>query len=209
MDKKAQFFPIGDDNPIKTIPIVNWLLIIMNVIVFIYSLNDFEGIISAFGFTPAEFGFLTLFTSMFLHGSIAHIAGNMWFLFIFGDNIEDRLGHIRYILFYILAGIAASISHFLLNIGSTIPAIGASGAISGVLGAYLVFFPTAGVYVSGQLGRVGKISAKLMLLLWFGMQLVSSVTTLMGADSGIAFFAHVGGFVFGVVIALFLKNMSQ
>ncbi len=206
MNKKSQFFPIADDNPVSRFPFVNWILIVANIAIFIISLSDFENIISVFGFTPADFSIITLFTSMFLHGSIAHLLGNMWFLFIFGDNIEDRFGHLKYILFYMLSGIAASFAHFLLNINSSIPAIGASGAISGVLGAYLVFFPNAGVYVSGSYGHSGKVSAKLMLLMWFGIQLFSSVFSLFGVESSIAFFAHVGGFIFGAIGALIYRT---
>ena len=209
MNRKSQFFPLGDDNPVARFPFVNWALIAINIVVFVMSLGDFEQVINMFGFTPANFEPITLLTSMFLHGSVAHIIGNMWFLLIFGDNVEDRLGHLQYALFYLLGGLAASIAHFLLNIGSTVPAIGASGAISAVLGAYLVFYPDAGVYISGQIGRMGKISAKLMLLAWFGYQLLSSVSTLFGAESGIAFFAHIGGFIFGAAGALVYKAISK
>ena len=209
MNKKAQFFPLKDENPSKTFPIVNFSLIALNVAVFFFSLADFENVISTFGFTPALFSILTLFTSMFLHGGIAHIFGNMWFLFIFGDNIEDVMGHFKYLLFYILAGIAASLLHYLLNIGSTIPSVGASGAISGVLGAYIIFFPHVGVYVSGFFGHVGKVSAKFMLGIWFGFQLLSGTFLVFGAQSGIAFFAHIGGFVFGAGCAILYRIFSK
>jgi membrane associated rhomboid family serine protease len=206
MHKRAQFFPLKDDNPVSTFPIVNWILIAVNVVVFVYSLTNFDAIIAAFGFTPASFSFLTMFTSLFLHGGIAHIAGNMWYLFIFGDNIEDRFGHFFYLIFYLIAGMVASFSHFLLNIGSEIPAVGASGAISGVLGAYLVLFPKAGVYVTGNIGGTGKVSAWLMLLLWFGLQVGSAF---LGDENGIAVFAHIGGFVFGAVGALVYRLIRR
>jgi membrane associated rhomboid family serine protease len=196
MDNKAQFFPLRDDNPVSRITFVNWALIAINVIIFVISLSDLEGFINSFGFIPASFSFLTLFSSMFLHGSVAHIIGNMWFLYIFGDNIEDKFGHLLYPVFYILAGITASLAHMLLNLGSTIPAVGASGAISGVLGAYLVMFPKAGVHVAGRFGAM-RVSAWIMLALWFGFQLFSGISSL-GEASGIAFFAHIGGFLFGV-----------
>lgn len=208
MNKKAQFFPVKDDNPTSRFPVVNWALIGLNVLAFVISLTNFEQIIQNFGFVPASFSLLTMFTSMFLHGGIAHIFGNMWFLFIFGDNVEDRLGHIKYLIFYLASGLVASLSHYLLNIGSTVPAVGASGAISGVLGAYLIFFPKAQVYTTGSFG-VGKVSAKLMLLLWFGFQLLSGTLSLFGDQSGIAFFAHIGGFVFGVIGALAFKTWSK
>jgi membrane associated rhomboid family serine protease len=207
MNSKAQFFPLRDDNP-RTggVAFVNWGLIIINVIIFIYSLTNLEGIVSAFGFTPADASIFTMFTSMFLHGGIAHLLGNMWFLYIFGDNVEDRMGHFPYLIFYLLAGVAASLLHYATNIGSTIPAVGASGAISGVLGAYLVFFPKVSVYVSGRMG-VGRVSAMFMLLLWFGFQLFSSL--FLSEGSGVAFFAHVGGFVFGVIVALIWRAVRR
>lgn len=209
MNKKAQFFPIKDENPTSAFPFVNFGFIIINVIIFVLSLSAFEYFIATYGFTPAKFSILTLFTSMFLHGGIAHIFGNMWFLYIFGDNVEDKFGHFKYIVFYILSGIAASLLHYFLNIGSAIPAVGASGAISGVLGAYIVLFPRAGVYVSGSFGHVGKVSAFFMLGIWFLFQLISGTFSLFGAQSGIAFFAHIGGFVFGVVFALLFKLLSK
>ncbi len=209
MNKKAQFFPLKDENPSKTFPIVNLALIAVNVVVFLISLGDFENFINTYGFTPAQFSLFTLFTSMFLHGGIGHIFGNMWFLYIFGDNVEDVLGHFKYLLFYIFAGIAASLSHYFLNIGSSIPAVGASGAISGILGAYIIFFPHVGVYVSGYFGHMGKVSAKFMLGIWFGFQLISGTFSLFGAQSGIAFFAHIGGFVFGAGSAIHYKMFSK
>jgi membrane associated rhomboid family serine protease len=207
MSKKAQFFPLRDDNPTSRFPIVNWILIIANIRVFIYSLTNLEEVVTTFGFIPAKFSILTLFTSMFLHAGIAHIAGNMWFLYIFGDNVEDAFGHVPYLIFYLLAGIAASLTHYFMNLGSTIPAVGASGAISGVLGAYLIFFPNKNVYISGSYGRAGMISAKWMLLLWFGFQLFSSIA--LGAEAGIAFFAHIGGFIFGVIAAFVWKALQK
>jgi membrane associated rhomboid family serine protease len=211
MDRKGQLFPLKDDNPLRNIstPFVNWVLIGINILAFLFSLTAFEYFIMEHGFTPANFQFTDILTSMFLHGGIAHIFGNMWFLLIFGDNVEDALGHWVYLAFYLLAGIAASFSHYLLNIGSVVPAVGASGAISGVLGAYLVFYPTAGVYVSGGYSQTGKVSAKLMLLLWFGFQFLSGVMGYFGNESGIAFWAHIGGFVFGMLFAWIWKAFSK
>lgn len=209
MNKKAQFFPLKDDNPRKSFPIVNLIIIAVNAIIFFFSLSDFEYFINAYGFTPANFSLFTLFSSMFLHSGLAHIFGNMWFLYIFGDNVEDVLGKAKYLAFYILAGIAASLSHYLLNIGSNVPAVGASGAISGVLGAYIIFFPNAGVYVGGYFGHVGKMSAKFMLGIWFLFQLFSGAFSLFGAQSGIAFFAHIGGFVFGAGFAVLYRIFSK
>ena len=209
MNKKAQFFPLGDDNPVSKFTFVNWCLILANVIVFVVSLSAFDETIKTFGFTPGYFSLLTMFTSMFLHGGLAHIAGNMWFLFIFGDNIEDKLGHIQYLGFYLLGGIAASISHFLTDTTSLIPAVGASGAISAVLGAYLVFYPNADVFVSGSIGQSGRVKAVFMLGMWFVFQLISGTMSLFGESGGIAFFAHIGGFVFGALIALIIKQINK
>ncbi|MBI2541168.1 rhomboid family intramembrane serine protease [Candidatus Woesearchaeota archaeon] len=209
MNKKAQFFPIKDENPRSTFPFVNFLFIVINIIVFFISLSAFEFSINTYGFKPAEFSLLALFTSMFLHGGIAHIFGNMWFLYIFGDNVEDKFGHFKYVIFYILSGIAASLLHFVLNIGSDIPAVGASGAISGILGAYIVLFPHAKVYVAGSFGHVGKVPALFMLGFWFLFQLISGTFSLFGAQSGIAFFAHIGGFVFGAAFALAYKSIKK
>ena len=209
MNKKAQFFPLKDENPRERFPFANISFIIINIIVFVISLSAFEQIIDNYGFKPVQFSILTLFTSMFLHGGIAHIFGNMWFLYIFGDNVEDKFGHFKYIIFYILSGIAASMLHFALNSSSNVPAVGASGAISGVLGAYMVLFPHAKVYVSGSLGHVGKISAVFMLGFWFLFQLISGTFSLFGAQSGIAFFAHIGGFVFGAAVAWIYKTSKS
>jgi membrane associated rhomboid family serine protease len=207
MNSKGQFFPLRDVNESTGTSPVNWILIAVNCIVFLFSLVAFESIISTYGFTPGTFSLITVFTSMFLHGGIAHLLGNMWFLYIFGDNVEHAYGHFTYLVFYLLAGVAATLIHFLFNIGSTIPAVGASGAISGVLGAYLVLYPRARVYVTGGL-HAGQVSAKFMLLLWFGFQFLSGVLGYFGTQSGVAFWAHVGGFVFGVVFAWIYRAAS-
>lgn len=207
--KKAQFFPLKDENPGKSFPFVNWSIIILNAVVFVFSLSSLEHFINSYGFRPAEFSMLTLFTSMFLHAGIAHIFGNMWFLYIFGDNVEDSFGHFKYALFYILSGAAASIAHFLLNAGSAVPAVGASGAVSGVLGAYIILFPKVKVYATGMYGHAGKVSAFFMIGIWFAFQLVNGAFSILGAQSGIAFFAHIGGFIFGVAFALLLKFASK
>lgn len=209
MNKKAQFFPLKDDNPSKTVPFVNWIIIAINVIVFVISFGNLEGFANAYGFKPAEFSFFAVFTSMFLHGGIAHIFGNMWFLYIFGDNVEDFFGHFKYFIFYILSGVAASILHYFLNLGSAIPAVGASGAISGVLGAYIILYPHVRVYVAGYFWHVGKVSALFMLGMWFLLQLISGTFSLFGAQSGIAFFAHIGGFIFGALAGWTYKMISK
>lgn len=206
---KGQFFPYKDDNVAKTRAYVTYALIAVNVIVFIISLLDYENIINAFGFKPSEFVFITLFTSMFLHGGIDHIFGNMWFLWIFGDNIEDKFGKIKYIVFYVLSGVAATLAHYITNLGSDIPTIGASGAISGVLGAYLALFPKVRVHVASTVYS-GTVPAYYMLGFWFLLQLLFGAVSFVGArGSGIAFFAHVGGFVFGYAVAWVYKKAGK
>ena len=199
---KGQFFPYKDENVSKSTPYVTYALIAVNVIVFIISLADFENIITTYGFKPSEFVLITLLTSVFLHGGIEHIFGNMWFLFMFGDNVEDKFGKIKYIIFYLAAGLVATLAHYMMNIGSNIPAIGASGAISGVLGAYIVFFPHAKVHTIGPFYQRFTIPAYVMLGIWFLMQFFG----VFAGAGGIAFWAHIGGFVFGAAGAwLFIQ----
>ncbi|MBI2545593.1 rhomboid family intramembrane serine protease [Candidatus Woesearchaeota archaeon] len=208
MDKKAQFFPYKDENPREKFPFVTVTLIAVNVLVFLYSLTDFEQVISTFGFTPLHPALLTVFTSMFLHGGIEHIFGNMWYMWTFGDNVEDRLGRLYFIVFYILSGIAATLLHYLTNIGSDIPTIGASGAISGILGAYLALFPHVKIHVAGRFG-FHQISAVYMIGFWFILQLIlGSFSLFDSTGAGIAFWAHVGGFVFGYVVMWVLVRME-
>ncbi len=197
---KGQLFPYKDDNPSATRPVITYLLIAANVIIFLWSLLDYENIINIYGFKPAEFAIITVFTSMFLHGGFDHLFGNMWFLFIFGDNVEDKFGKMKYILFYLLAGVAATLTHFATNMGSVIPAIGASGAISGVLGAYIAMFPKVRVHVASYFYH-GTVPAYVMIGFWFVLQLIFGAVSFLGPQgSGIAFWAHIGGFVFGYAV---------
>ncbi|MBI4019719.1 MAG: rhomboid family intramembrane serine protease [Candidatus Aenigmarchaeota archaeon] len=197
---KGQFFPYHDENPREHFPIVNTLIIIINVAVFIWSLTNFDYIINTFGFTPADLAVVTIFTSMFLHGGIDHIFGNMWFLFIYGDNVEDKFGRFKYLLFYLASGVAATFTHYATNLGSVVPAIGASGAISGVLGAYMAMFPGVRVRVASLYGGYA-LPAWALIGFWFVLQLLLGTTSLLGGTgSGIAFWAHIGGFVFGFVV---------
>jgi membrane associated rhomboid family serine protease len=200
---KAQFFPYKDENPHSKFPIIVTLLILVNIGVFLWSLSDFEDIILSYGFIPIEFSFLTLLTSMFLHGGIDHIFGNMWYLWVFGDNVEDRLGRVKFLVFYMAAGMFAGIVHFISDPASSIPAIGASGAISGVLGAYAAIFPKVKVKTIGPLYQSYELPAWTMFAIWFGMQIVFGGISLLGGEgSGIAFFAHIGGFAFGYMLGL-------
>jgi len=204
--KKGQFFPYKDENVAKRFPYITIFLIILNVLIFIWSLFDFENTMLTYGFVPASFTAVTIFTSMFLHGGIDHIFGNMWYLYLFGDNVEDKLGRVKFIIFYLLSGIAATFTHLVTNLGSEIPAIGASGAISGVLGAYLVMFPKVRVHVASYYYH-GTVPASFMIGFWFVLQLIFGTVSFVGdRGSGIAFWAHIGGFVFGYAVAKVLKK---
>ncbi|MEM5812548.1 MAG: rhomboid family intramembrane serine protease, partial [Candidatus Aenigmatarchaeota archaeon] len=192
---KAQFFPYKDENPSRSFPIVMILLIIVNFVIFAWSLTDFDNIISTYGFTPIYFSFFTILTSMFLHGGIGHIAGNMWYLWLFGDNVEDRFGKIKFLIFYICAGFFAAFVHYISDPFSEIPAIGASGAISGVLGAYMAIFPSVRVKTIGPFYQIFEIPAWALIGFWFVLQLFSGIFTIIGGlgGGGIAFWAHIGG----------------
>ncbi len=203
--------PIGDENPHYSTPIVTYALIAMNVVVFLYEFmlpeGAFEELILKYGFVPSSVSsnlaipaVLTIFTSMFLHADITHIFGNMLYLYIFGDNIEDAIGHIPYLMFYLFCGVTSSIFQYFSDPLSTIPAIGASGAISGVLGAYMLLYPRARVRTLIFLGfflTYTRIPALVYLGIWFLYQvLYASVPEV----SAVAYWAHVGGFLTGVVI---------
>lgn len=203
--------PIGDENPRGSTPIVNYLLIAANVAVFLYEFMlpdiSFEGLIVKYGFVPASLSsnisaltVATIFTSMFLHADITHIFGNMLFLYIFGDNIEDAIGHLPYFLFYMTCGVAASFFQLITDPLSTIPAIGASGAISGVLGAYILLYPKARVRTLVFLGffiTFARIPALIYLGIWFLYQILYAS---LPEVSGVAYWAHIGGFITGLVI---------
>jgi membrane associated rhomboid family serine protease len=208
-------FPYKDDNPSNTFPIVTIGIIVLNTLVFLLQVLSGENgrqIVYAFGAIPHNIvtmqatqpihPALTIFTSMFMHGGLFHIFGNMLYLWIFGNNIEDRLGHFRFIFFYLFCGIAAAMSHALLTPGSTVPMIGASGAISGVLGAYLLLFPYARIHTIIFLGffvQTIRIPALIVIGFWAIIQLLSGFTAQgVHGQGGIAWFAHVGGFIAGL-----------
>jgi len=220
--------PIRDLNPRRTFPVVNVVLIALNVLVFLFELSlgpRLEGFLMAAAFVPARAlgggsgGVVPEATSallsMFLHGGWGHLLGNMLFLYIFGDNVEDRLGHARYAVFYLLCGYAATFAHAFFNAASTMPAIGASGAISGVLGAYLFLYPRARIVTLVWLFifiRFIEIPALVYLPLWFLMQFFSGVSSLHAADQaggGVAWFAHIGGFIAGPVLLLLLGGFRR
>ncbi len=213
--------PIQDQNPTTIKPYINWTLIIINIIVFMYTLINGDifvqncataptSAICAYGLTPAEVvsgaGYITFLTSMFLHADFFHIGGNMLYLWIFGDNIEDQTGHIGYILFYMASGAAASLAHMASDPSSTVPAIGASGAISGVLGAYIIRFPHArvrAILFIGRFGQLIRLPAYILIGFWFILQLFY---TLLGISTGVAYFAHIGGFIAGLLFAYLIPR---
>ena len=211
------FFPYKDDNPRVLFPFVTFGIIILNALVF---LGQFwisgkdpgigKSLVYMFGFVPAEFNPLTIFTSMFMHGGFAHFIGNMWFLYIFGDNVESILGHVKYFMFYLACGIGAALAQFFVEPTSQVPMIGASGAVAGVLGAYMIRFPKARVHVLAVIIifiTTFVVPAQIVLGLWFLMQLSSGLGSL-GVDTtgGVAWFAHIGGFIIGVTSLKYFQN---
>jgi membrane associated rhomboid family serine protease len=215
--------PIRDQIPTRRTPIINYLLIVLNILVFVgmwLAGSQQEALVYQFAMIPSNFSngigagdVLDVFTSMFMHAGLAHIGGNMLYLWIFGDNVEDRLGSGRYLVFYLFGGVVASLAHLLTNPGSQIPTVGASGAIAAVLGAYLVMYPQSKIVTFIPLGyfmRLTVVPAIVVLGLWFVLQFFSGVLSLGGPDvGGVAFWAHIGGFVTGVILAKLLPAARQ
>ena len=209
-------FPIGDDNSgRRTFPVVTYVLIALNVLFFFVELSGGDPFIEKWAFVPARFladpgaGLLTLFTAMFMHAGWLHLGGNMLYLWIFGDNVEDRLGHIKFIIFYLLCGLAATFAQLAFSAGSNVPNLGASGAIAGVLGAYLVLFPQGKVRVLVG-GRVTPMPALIVIGLWIVLQFFSGIGSISNtADTGgVAYMAHIGGFIAGLVLTFVLRGKS-
>jgi membrane associated rhomboid family serine protease len=223
--------PLNDENPTSTTPFIVYTLIAINIVVFIHELSLGSGLNSFFqlyAVIPRELSasfagtlvnqsvpeILTLITSQFLHGGFMHIAGNMLFLWTFGNNIEDDLGHVKFIIFYLVCGILAGLTHWLFGMQSTIPTVGASGAIAGVMGAYIIKYPKAKILTLLPLGIIFttvRIPAVYFLGFWFLQQAISSVASLgmSGASSGVAYWAHAGGFVFGAILSPMLGLMRD
>ncbi len=218
--------PLRDDNPSFRPQIVTVSFIVMCVLVWLWQLSfgaqGGQRIVYALGVVPASLlgkqqlppelslvaPWMTVFTSMFMHGGWMHLIGNMLYLWVFGDNVEDSMGHGRFVVFYLLCGVAAVLAQALPDPSSTIPMVGASGAISGVLGAYLLLYPHARVLVAIPLGfflHTMRIPAGLVLVLWFGLQLLSNVMAQPG-QGGVAFRAHIGGFIAGLVLIPIFKQ---
>ena len=217
--------PLKDEQPTHITPFVNYTLIAINIMVYVYQVfvtPDPEVFVWRYALVPAELlrdlnlGTLsTLFTSMFMHGGLLHLGGNMLYLWIFGDNVEDAMGHGRYLLFYLFGGLFASAVHIFTSPGSQIPTLGASGAIAASLGAYLVLYPRSRVLSLLPLGffmRLTMVPAIIVLGLWFLLQLMQGLVSLGGPDvGGVAFWAHIGGFVAGFLLAkpLSRSNLYQ
>jgi membrane associated rhomboid family serine protease len=223
--------PLRDDQPTFSTPFVNYFLIVLNVLVFVWELSvghrALSLVMNEFGIVPRHTmavlsgqshnglatALLPIFTSMFLHASFLHVAGNMLFLWIFGDNVEDYLGHFHYLVFYFASGFAAGATHILLNQTSLIPSVGASGAIAGVLGAYFILYPRARVLIWFPPIFFFHVPAWLMLGYWFVANFLSGTATAIAETSqtsgGIAFWAHVGGFVAGVVMINLFRERPQ
>lgn len=216
--------PLRDDNPTELTPVVTVMLIVLNLAAWVLlqgagtDLGQLEASVWAFGTVPCELtgaclrehgglGWMELFTSMFMHGGWEHILGNLLFLWVFGNNIEDSMGHTRFLVFYLICGVVAGLAHVFLSPGSQVPAVGASGAISGVMGAYVVLYPQARVQTWVPPIFVLRIRAWFFLIYWFGFQLLAGVGSLGTGDSGgVAVWAHVGGFVAGVLLIKPFEN---
>jgi len=209
-------FPIGDDDSARrTVPSITYALIALNVLFFFIELTGGDAFIMSWAFVPSRFlanplgDFLTIFTSMFMHAGWVHLGGNMLYLWIFGDNVEDRFGHIKFTIFYLLCGIAATFAQLAFSTGSNIPNLGASGAIAGVLGAYIVMFPKGRVKVLQGL-QVIQVPALIVIGLWIVLQLFSSIGSITDTTQtgGVAYMAHVGGFLAGLILTFLLRGNS-
>ena len=218
--------PLSDHNPSRTTPFVNYLLIAANIFVFFWELSlgpAIERDLFLVSFVPARFwaapfylpNLIRILISMFLHGGWLHLGGNMLYLWIFGDNIEDRLGHFKYVIFYLLCGLIATMTHAVMNAESRLPSIGASGAIAGVLGAYILLFPKAQVTTLIPIFvfiTIREIPAVLVLGLWFVLQLfvgVASIGPQAANAGGVAVFAHIGGFIAGMLLVVVMGGYRR
>ena len=211
--------PLRDVIPSRTTPGVTVSLITVNVAVYVFQLmlteRGQDAFIIAFGLVPAYFSFINVVTAMFVHGGFMHLAGNMLFLWIFGDNVEDRLGHGRFILFYLLCGFVAAFAQTALNPDSLVPMVGASGAIAGVMGAYLVLYPHSRVLMLFPFPVfLFELPAVVFLAIWFVVQFLNGINQLPvfeknAISGGVAFWAHVMGFVAGLILVVFMKRPER
>jgi rhomboid family protein len=206
-------FPIGDDDTSRrTVPVVTYALIALNVLFFFVELSGGEPFIERWAVVPRRLlanpggDFLTIFTSMFMHAGWLHLGGNMLYLWIFGDNVEDSFGHVKFLIFYLICGIAATLAQLAFSTGSDVPNLGASGAIAGVLGGYILLFPRGQVKV--LMGRgVIPMPALVVIGIWIVLQLVSGIGSISASaqTGGVAYMAHIGGFVAGMILTLLLR----
>jgi membrane associated rhomboid family serine protease len=216
------FFPVGDQNIVKgNKPILTYFLLAINIAIFVFQFSlspqAQQEFVFTYGSIPREImhgeDLFTLFTCMFLHGGWMHLIGNMMFLWVFADNIESTVGSFRFLLFYLAAGIAASLAHSILGPNSNIPCVGASGAIAGVLGAYLVMFPKSQIQILFVVFlRTFSVSAIYFLGFWIVQQFMSGIGSLSATtivNSGVAYWAHIGGFVFGVLGGFFMRSKAK
>jgi membrane associated rhomboid family serine protease len=211
--------PLRDVIPSRTIPGVTITLIVLNVLIYLFGLllSDAgrDALIATFGLVPAFFSVINVFTAMFVHGGFAHLAGNMLFLWIFGDNVEDRLGHGRFLSFYLLCGVVAALAQTALHANSLVPMVGASGAIAGVMGAYLVLYPHSRVLMLFPFPPIlFELPAVFFLAMWFFVQFLNGVSQLPvfernAISGGIAFWAHVMGFVAGLILVVFMRRPER
>lgn len=214
--------PLRDTIRSSTFPVVNVSLIVINILIYFYEFTlgkSIESFIAQFGLTPVRFfwglhhnlpdAVIPVFSSMFLHGDWFHVLSNMWFLYIFGDNVEDRTGHVGYLAFYLLCGVGAALSQTFFFRTSTIPMVGASGAIAGVLGAYFLLFPHSRILTLVPIFiflQLIEIPAVIFLIFWFVIQFISGAMMSSGSQGGVAWWAHIGGFVFGMLLIFLFKK---
>jgi membrane associated rhomboid family serine protease len=207
-------FPIGDDDSSRrTVPLVTYTLVALNVLFFFVELSGGDAFVGKWAFVPRRFmanpaaDFPTLFTSMFMHGGWLHLGGNMLYLWIFGDNVEDRFGHLPFTIFYLLCGLAATFAQLMFSLGSRVPNLGASGAIAGVLGAYILLFPQGRVRVL-QGTQVVQMPALMVIGFWIVLQFFSGIGSIANtADTGgVAYMAHIGGFLAGLVLTFVFRG---
>ena len=209
-------FPIGDDNSARrTLPVVTYALILLNVLFFFVELSGGDPFIQQWSVVPRRLlaqpagDFPTVFTSMFMHAGWVHLLGNMLYLWIFGDNVEDNFGHVKFLIFYLLCGVAATFAQVMMSANSTVPNLGASGAIAGVLGGYILLFPKGQVRV--LMGRgVIPVPALVVIGFWIVLQLVSGVGAISNTaeTGGVAYMAHIGGFFAGLILTFVLRSSS-
>ena len=207
-------FPIGDDDSSRrTVPLVTYALVALNVLFFFVELSGGDAFVGKWAFIPSRFmanpaaDFPTLFTSMFMHAGWLHLGGNMLYLWIFGDNVEDRFGHIPFTIFYLLCGLAATFAQLMFSLGSRVPNLGASGAIAGVLGAYILLFPQGRVRVL-QGSQVVQMPALMVIGFWIVLQFFSGIGSIANTaeTGGVAYMAHIGGFLAGLVLTFLFRG---